>query len=409
MPQKDSKFQSKGGKNGKSAPKNKGFGRSDKKHGDKKPYAGKGKPSGGKPGFKDRKPRSDRSDSYKSGKPDSRGGKPTGRSAGRPDGKPTGRPAGKFAPRGDNRRSDDRREGRRNDRNDRNDRNNRNDRPQRRDAPRTAPPARQEKPRAPRREGRLEMTEKRNFGAPSPFFLFGVHAVTEAILNPNRKVARLLVTDSGLKALRDTLAEARNKGLKRPEPIIVEKEDINGLLPKGAVHQGILLDAEPLEEVFLQDILIAAKDDEKVIILDQVTDPHNVGAILRSAAAFGAKAVIVQKLHAPDITGTLAKIACGAAEHVPLVREVNLSRALEALKKEGFYCVGLDERGEQTLSDATPKGQRVALVMGAEGDGLRRLVADTCDSLARLPTGGKIASLNVSNATAIALYELARE
>ena len=246
-----------------------------------------------------------------------------------------------------------------------------------------------------------------SYGSPSPNFLFGVHPVTQALLNGERAHNRLLVTEKGFAAIEDAYNQARDEGLTLPEVTYVEQEDIERLLPREAVHQDVLLDTAPLEDVFLADILLHADDNTFVVMLDQVTDPHNVGAILRSAAAFGAAAVIVQKLHAPDITGTLAKSASGAVEHVPLVREVNLSRTLEQLKDAGFTCIGLDERGESTLAKALPKG-KVAIVLGNEGDGLRRLVAENCDYLAQLPTQGEIASLNVSNASAIALYEIVR-
>ena len=251
-------------------------------------------------------------------------------------------------------------------------------------------------------------SERSGYGAPSSAFLFGVHAVTQALKNPNRTHQRLLCTQRGYESIEKAYTEANDEGMKMPEVIYVEKEDIERLLPRDAVHQDLLLDCQPLEEVFLADILTTADENAKVLILDQVTDPHNVGAIMRSASAFGALAVIAQKLHAPEITGTLAKSASGAVEHIPLVREVNLSRSLEQLKEAGFFCIGLAEEGKRTLAEMKLSG-KIALVMGAEGDGLRRLVAENCDELAKLPTQGEIGSLNVSNAAAVALYELTRK
>lgn len=253
-------------------------------------------------------------------------------------------------------------------------------------------------------------SERPGYGAPSSAFLYGVHAVTEALKNEKRIHQRLLVTQRGYEAIAEAFQQAADEGLNMPQVIYVEKEDIDRLLPRDAVHQDILLDCQPLEETFLSDILVGLKDDEnaKILVLDQVTDPHNVGAIIRTAAAFGVAAVVVQKLNAPDITGIVAKSASGAVEHVPYVRETNLSRALEQLKEAGFFCIGLDERGKRSIAEAGFSG-RVALVMGAEGDGLRRLVAENCDELVKLPTQGPIASLNVSNAAAVAVYELIRK
>ncbi len=250
-------------------------------------------------------------------------------------------------------------------------------------------------------------SERQTFGAPSSAFLYGVHAVTEALKNPKRLHQRLLCTEKGFESIQAVFQEGLDAGLKMPKVSYLEREDIERLLPRDAVHQEILLDCQPLEEVFLVDILLSMPENATVLVLDQVTDPHNVGAIIRSAAAFGASAVIAQKLHAPEITGTLAKSASGAVEHVPLVREVNLSRTLDTLKESGFQCIGLDERGEKTLAEVARQG-KTAIVLGAEGDGIRRLVSEHCDTLARLPTQGEIASLNVSNAAAIALYECSR-
>jgi len=243
----------------------------------------------------------------------------------------------------------------------------------------------------------------------NPALLFGVHAVTNAILNPKRSIHRILISDSAKKTISETLETALNKGLKRPEPLLMAKDELSKLLPDGAVHQSMIVDAAPLSSPRLDSFCERLPEGQKAVfmILDQVSDPHNVGAILRSACAFGAKALIVQDRNAPDITGTLAKIACGAVEHLPIIRETNLSRALKTLQEYGFTCIGLDERGERCISEFEVT-DRTALVMGAEGPGLRRLTAETCDELVKLPTTGSIASLNVSNAAAIALYELIR-
>lgn len=250
-------------------------------------------------------------------------------------------------------------------------------------------------------------SERTSYGAPSSAFLYGIHAVTQALLNPKRIHQRLLCTNKGYESLAETWTEAQNENIALPEVTYVEKEDLERLLPRDAVHQDVLLDCQPLTDLFLADVLADAPENAVVLVLDQVTDPHNVGAIMRSAAAFGALAVVMQKLHAPDITGTLAKSASGAVEHIPLVREVNLSRALEQLKEAGFFCIGLDEEGKQPLAKLKLTG-KTALVLGAEGAGLRRLVAENCDELVKLPTQGPIGSLNVSNAAAVALYELIR-
>lgn len=245
--------------------------------------------------------------------------------------------------------------------------------------------------------------------ANAPAFLYGLHAMEAAWINPQRKFKKLWLTQQGAENFSAAMAIARKKGLDRPEPQIVERHILDNRLPSGAVHQGIAAEVAPLDEVFLSDILVAAHKEEKItlVMLDQVTDPHNVGAVLRSCAAFGAKALILQKRYAPEITGVLAKTASGAVEHVPIIREVNLSRALEELKENGFACVGLDEHSGTSLADL-PKSQKTVLVLGAEGAGIRHLVGQTCTQLVRLPTGGPIASLNVSNAAAVALYEVSK-
>jgi len=191
---------------------------------------------------------------------------------------------------------------------------------------------------------------------------------------------------------------------------VMERHQLETLLPEGAVHQGLALQAEPLPPAFLEDMLAELPRDAAqavIVVLDQVSDPHNVGAILRSAAAFGARALMLPEHGSPPVTAALAKAASGALEQVPLIRVTNLSRALDQLKSAGFWCLGLEETAEKTLGDTDLSG-RLALVLGAEGEGLRRLTRERCDLLARLPTQSALASLNVSNAAAIALYEIAR-
>lgn len=234
-------------------------------------------------------------------------------------------------------------------------------------------------------------------------WLWGIHAVRAAWENPNRDIHSLLVTDKTMNYHKDWDTPS---GVKRPKPDVVDRNTFQKRLPQGVVHQGLAIQCSSLDEVFLSDIIIQSKSRDKMILvmLDQVTDPHNVGAILRSSCAFGASAIIVQSRHAPEVTGTLAKSACGALEHVPIIREVNLSRAIEQLQDNFFNVVGLDEEGEDITS--LSNSDKICLVMGAEGPGLRQKVKENCTSLLRLPTDGPVPTLNVSNAAAVALYAL---
>lgn len=236
-------------------------------------------------------------------------------------------------------------------------------------------------------------------GAGAANWLYGTHPVLAALQNPLRRLRRLLLTEEAQAGL-----EARMNG---PLPLAAERTDrakLDALLGRDAVHQGIALLADPLATPPLDQVL---QRPGPVLVLDQVTDPRNVGAILRSAAAFGVAAVIVQDRNAPEETGTLAKAASGALETVPLLRAVNLARTLAALKAAGLWTVGLDAGGS-TLEGNAFKERRVALVLGAEGDGLRRLTRESCDEIAGLSMPGTMESLNVSNAAAVALYELLR-
>jgi 23S rRNA (guanosine2251-2'-O)-methyltransferase len=225
-----------------------------------------------------------------------------------------------------------------------------------------------------------------------PVLLYGWHTVKAALENPSRKIRRLLATESAARRL----ADESELGI---EPEITEASAITDLTGPEAVHQGLVAEADQLDTPAIEDL----EADGVVLVLDQITDPHNVGAMLRSSAAFDVKAIVTTERHSPEATGVLAKAASGALEYVPVVTVVNLARGLEALKDKGFMIVGLDSAGDVALAEA-PLRAPLALVLGAEGKGLRHLTRQNCDLLARLDLPGRIKSLNVSNATALALH-----
>lgn len=227
--------------------------------------------------------------------------------------------------------------------------------------------------------------------------LWGKHAVAAALDNPERRVVRAWASRE---------AAAFMQFPKDVSVTLAEAPDLARLVPHDAPHQGVVIEVEPLEEAWLDELLGSAEETAVLLVLDQVTDPHNVGAILRSAAAFGAVGIVTQDRHSPPESGTVAKAASGALERVPWVRVVNLARALEEIGEAGFWRIGLAGDAETELAEALgPK--KVALVLGAEGAGLRPNTREHCDSLARLPISDAIESLNVSNAAAVALYAAA--
>lgn len=238
-----------------------------------------------------------------------------------------------------------------------------------------------------------------------PMSLYGDHAVKAALENPDRVIKAIYATEQSVDDVVALAEDAIRAGRRLPDITLLEREDFDHSLPKGSVHQGIALDCAPLAEVFLTDILNKSSAQEKsvIVMLDQVTDPHNLGAIIRSACAFGADGIVVQSRHAPEVNGLVAKIACGAVEHIPVVYETNLARVIDEVKDYGFFSMALDERGHETISQAQ-SFPKTLLVLGAEGAGLRPLIRDKCDILVKLPTFGALSSLNVSNAAAVALY-----
>ncbi len=228
--------------------------------------------------------------------------------------------------------------------------------------------------------------------------LWGRHAVEAALMNPDRQHRKLWATREGIASLDGEL----------PPDFPVEYADVQDLarlVAKDAPHQGLVLECAALEDQFLSDVLQGA-NGAPIVVLDQVTDPHNLGAIMRSAVAFGAAAIVTQDRHAPPESGVVAKSASGALERLPWIRVVNLARAMEELAEAGYWRIGLTGHAEETFADALPTSP-VAIVLGAEGEGMRHNIETHCDALAKLPISNEIESLNVSNAAAIALYAVA--
>jgi 23S rRNA (guanosine2251-2'-O)-methyltransferase len=223
---------------------------------------------------------------------------------------------------------------------------------------------------------------------------WGKHAVAAALDNPDRRV---------LKAWSTREAASFMQFPAEMPVVMAEAPDLGRMVPHDAPHQGVVIEVEPLEDIWLGDVLADAPERAIILVLDQVTDPHNVGAILRSAAAFGAIGIVTQDRHSPPESGALAKAASGALERVPWVRVVNLARALEEMAEAGFWRIGLAGEAETGLKEALGP-QRVALVLGAEGPGMRSNTREHCDALAKLPITDNVESLNVSNAAAVALY-----
>ena len=249
----------------------------------------------------------------------------------------------------------------------------------------------------------IDKERAKRASAAETVWLFGLHAVRDALMNPDRERLRLLVTRNAA----DKLAEAIEASGMVPE--IEDARVFSAPLAPDSVHQGAALEVKALDWGRFEDVCASGAGAPVVVVLDRVTDPHNVGAVLRSAEVFGARAVIAPRHHSAPETGALAKTASGALERQPYLRVTNLADAMEALRKMGFVLLGLEGEAEMTLAEGLAvAGKRpVALVLGAEGPGLREKTRETCDRLVRIPAGGEFGSLNVSNAAAVSLYAAA--
>ena len=252
------------------------------------------------------------------------------------------------------------------------------------------------KRRPRKRDESAKMRKPRSGPSGASNWLWGQHAVAAALSNPNRSFKRVFATKNA----------AERATLKTGTFVPVSPGDLSGMLPQQAVHQGLAAEVEPLVPAHLEDVL--QSDVTRLVVVDQISDPHNLGAIFRSAAAFGFSALIIQDRNTPPITGIVAKSAAGAIETVSECRVVNISRALEQIAQAGFHSVGLTGDAPSLLDNAVQGANRLAVVLGAEGSGLRPGVSKACAQLARIPIDGSMESLNVSNAAAIAFYEASR-
>ena len=246
----------------------------------------------------------------------------------------------------------------------------------------------------------IDKERAKRAAASETVWLFGLHAVRDALLNPARQKLRLVLTKNAFDKLEDAVSQA---GI---EPEIVDPRKFSVPIDEGSVHQGAALEVKPLNWGKLADVAISGVGAPLVVLLDRVTDPHNVGAVLRSAEVVGARAVLAPRHQSAPETGALAKTASGALERQPYLRVTNLAEAMDELREMGFVLLGLDGEAEVTLAEAVAEaGTRpIGLVMGAEGPGLREKTRETCDRLVRIPYPGGFGSLNVSNAAAVALY-----
>lgn len=238
-----------------------------------------------------------------------------------------------------------------------------------------------------------------NKNSKSSMWIYGVHAVQAVLKNPKRVVLRFIIANK---------EHVSNFSFSKSIiPEVIPKQQFSDLFGKDAIHQGVAVLVEHNNEIFIEDIL-RDQDDRPIVILDQITDPHNIGAILRSAAVFDAKCLIVTENNSPSETSVLAKTASGALEIVPIVRVVNLAQCMKLLKKNNYWCVGLDERGTDYLNDLNLLG-RYAFVIGSEGYGMRRLTKESCDILAKLPVSDSFSTLNAAQACTVTLYESFRQ